>query len=142
MGSINFGTSFATPTAAAALANYLNTAIAEFNASGSSISDIDVENFEPINQTDFTNSIIEAISRYPIVVDDNGNRYQYAPKVLNETLDSFGLTPTKANRIIYKIKGNDVINVISQGGIDGVSVPIVSASEFVNRPATFTDVSF
>ena len=72
------------------------------------------------------------------MVDENGTPIQAAPNVLNYTLETSGLEPVQANRFIYKDDfGNVLVDIANEGGIDGVSVQSVSATEFVNSPVAF-----
>ena len=115
----NFGTSFATPTAAGSFTNLMNQTIKQLNASGQNLLDIELseEELAAIDYTDFVNSIVSLISQ-PVKTQINasGNVYFENVNVLKETLDKYGLSPVKYNK--------------SGIGLDGVS--FVSATYLEN----------
>ena len=104
----NFGTSFATPTAAAEFTNYINEIIKLLNESGKNIVDIQLSNEEiaQIDYTDLINSVVSSISS-PVSTELSLNNqiFKNTLKVLNETLINDGLNPTLFNKSGYGLEG-------------------------------------
>ena len=97
-----FGTSFATPTAAAAFTNYLNDWIDELNESGENLSDVELteEELEAIDYSDMVNSIISLITEsVNVTVSNVGQLLEETVDVLDYTISKDGLDPTPVDSI-------------------------------------------
>ena len=137
----NFGTSFATPTAAASWTNYLNEFIAEQNASGVQISDLQLST-EEIAQIDYTNlvdSVVELITD-PVSIDIEyfGSPYtNTSVNVLAETILNDGLEPGVFQSTGFGLPGYTVASVSQLEGFTVIAYDISNYDE--NLPASDTN---
>ena len=146
-----FGTSFATPTAAAEFTNYINEIIKQLNESGKNIVDIQLSNEEiaQIDYTDLINSVVSSISS-PVSTEYSLNNqiFKNTVQVLNETLINDGLNPTLFNKSGYGLEGVSFVKASYSGSdnlggtIKNNEVPVkIDTNEADVSGPTFSDFS-
>lgn len=135
-----FGTSFATPTAAAAFADYLNAFIKQLHASGQTVEDIEIsdDQLAAIDYTNFIDSVVGLISK-PV---DIGLNFLGSPltdvriNILEETLQNDGTQPVKVN-FGSGIQGLTLSSITAVS--DGNSTS--TESEETSTPSSSTDTT-